>query len=659
MAEDLSPREIRARKFSAARRGFDRGEVTRFLAQVADRFEEIETELTSLQTGLHQLGIAQLPDLKEEIEDIGVEIQGVLDSALAAAEGMRTRASEDAAARLGEADRASRELRGDAWSTGTELLDQANQEADRLVQEAREDALFIRAQAEQDAKRLVSDARRQADDMVRASREEGERIVVIARAESEAILEGARRSAEQAQQRALALENRRSELLSELEAAESAMRDIETGRAQRDAGESTVRVIGGTSHDRTHWPDDDGSVRVLPSESPMPVEPEPVDAEEVAAEVERMRSAGARATEDDGGAPPEATADRPKESKPPDGDDDHRSIEPEEADEDKASAADVTEPAAIPEPEGTVTAPGAPAEPPQPGNELASSAPPASEDKVTFVQEDPAIDDLFAKLRHSVAEGAREEQETEWVGEPLRNEEEVPSPPALTVVEPPPAGNAFEMRDRALLPIENQALRGLKRRIVELQNSVLEGLRRSQGEWRLGRAQVIATMGDELDAVLQDSFKAGYAAAAEIADEPEPQMTGGPQQGAAEIFIADLHANVQSVLERGEAGSRRLSAEVGRVFRSWRTDEAERHVRRAARRAYNEGLLAGYRRLGIGAVEVVAPGRPCGRCGAGTGLSWDPEEAPPDGTQIPPAGPGCEALIVPFGNGGSDSGPGQ
>jgi DivIVA domain-containing protein len=638
MAEDLSPRDIRTQQFNRVRRGYDRDEVTRFLARVADRLDALEKQLATLQDGLFQLGITKLPDLKEEIEDIGVEVQNVLDSAMAAAEGIRIRATEDAAATRDEADQAGRELRGNAWSAGTELLEQADQEADRLVREASEDALFIRAQAEQDAKRLVSDARHQADDIVRSSREEGERIVVIAKAESEAILESARQSAEQAQERARALENRRSELLNELEAAESAIRDVETGRAQRDAGDSTVRVIEPV--DRTHWPDDDGSVRVLPTELPVPFAPEPVDAEEVAAEVERMQSAVAQAADATRDEPPVADVDQP--------------LEPEL----EGEASEVPTVTATEEEPEEPTAP--PPEPPESIDRALSSDAIPSVDKVTVVQDDPAIDDLFAKLRRSVDERVEPGPEQVAVDEPSpSDDEDIPAAPALTVVADLAPRTDFDIRDRLLLPLENQALRSLKRRIVELQNSVLEGLRRSPGEWRLGRDQVADVMGDELDAALMDSFRAGHGAAAEIVGRPEPEITGGPEQGAAEMFTADLHRDVQSVLERGEAGSRRLSAEVGRVFRSWRTDEAERHVHRAARRAYNDGLLAGYGKLGIEAVEMVAPGRPCGRCSAGSGLSWDPAGFPPEGVSIPPAGPSCEALIAPFSGDGSNSGAAQ
>ena len=86
MAEDLSPTDIRARKFRASRRGYDRAEVGEYLERVAGRVHDLEGELAAINTRLSQLGIAELPDLKEELEDVGVEIQAVLDAAMTAAD---------------------------------------------------------------------------------------------------------------------------------------------------------------------------------------------------------------------------------------------------------------------------------------------------------------------------------------------------------------------------------------------------------------------------------------------------------------------------------------------------------------------------------------------------------------------------------------------
>ena len=697
MAENLSPSDIRARRFTTVRRGFDRTEVADFQSLVGDRVETLERELAVFSTRLNQLGITDLVDLKEEIEDVGLEIQTILDAAMAAAEGLRARAAAAAEGRLAEADRAAFSLREDAWVAGTAALEDAAAQASRTLAEAREDSLFIRAQAEQDAKQLVTQARRDADDMLRSSREEGERIVVTARAESESILEEATRAAEKAQERARALENRRAELLNELQEAESAARDAEGPQSVPGTEtDGAVRVIGTGIDERTHWPQDDGAVRILPAVAHESAEHEPVDAEAMAAEVAMMRSAVTMPQ------PPDSSEESPRtdaaeaEQLPKTGEtediavaeDSHESrpVSAEETQPDSEEGSGAMEEAAV-----HAEAPDMPEERPReipeqksgladeagPTIEPAEETPtPVIEDKVTVVENDPGIDDLFAKLRLSVEDSASFAPQSEasavaGAGDrsmaksisDTAEEIEVPAqpaqPPVLHVVPDIEQTGEFDRRDRMLLPIENRGLRGLKRRIVELQNRVLEELRRAPGEWRLGREFVADVMGEELDAVLIDSFQAGHSMAAETMGKAEPQLIGGPRQGAAEMFTADLHRQVQSVIERGDPGSRRIAADVSRVFRNWRTDEAERHVRAAARRAFNDGLLAGYKRLGAEAVEVAEPGRPCGECAAGTGVIWDPAEDPPSGVEVPPAGPRCAGLIVRIPANGSDTHPEQ
>ncbi len=286
MADDLSPGEIRARKFGSSRRGYDRAEVGQFLARVAERIEALETELATIDERLSQFGIGDIPQFKTELDELSAEINAVMTAAMDAAEGMRSRARVDAEAMLADAEKASMAARGDAWESGTELLEQAQSAADNMLGQASDDAMFIRAEAEQDAKRLVTDARRQADDMMRSSREQGERIVVEAKVESDAILESARKSAERAQERTRALEHRRTELLGELEAAESEKRDQETARQEessRDA-RTTPNVEPG------HWHEDEGTIRILPATRPDAGRRHVIDADEMAAEVEELRA---------------------------------------------------------------------------------------------------------------------------------------------------------------------------------------------------------------------------------------------------------------------------------------------------------------------------------------------------------------------------------
>ena len=279
------------------------------------------------------------------------------------------------------------------------------------------------------------------------------------------------------------------------------------------------------------------------------------------------------------------------------------------------------------------------------------------EDKTTIVEDDSSVAALFSKLRAPTEIEPESAPQSAPAEKPVAKSESSP----LRAVPDQPVGEGFDRRDRMLLPIENTALRGLKRRIVELQNRVLEELRTSGGEYRLGHEFVAEMMGDDMDVLLTDSYRAGHTAAAESMGEEEPQLTsGGPHRGAAETFSLNLHGDIQDVLRRGvEIGSRRLSSDVSRVFRGWRTDEAERLVRMAARRAFNDGLVAGYQRLGVPEVELVAPGRPCGACAADSGVSWAPGIDRPPGGDLPPVSHSCGAMVVPKGSNGFDKRLGQ
>jgi hypothetical protein len=119
--------------------------------------------------------------------------------------------------------------------------------------------------------------------------------------------------------------------------------------------------------------------------------------------------------------------------------------------------------------------------------------------------------------------------------------------------------------------------------------------------------------------------------------------------GIGAEFAAALEQAVEAAFERaaGTDGPRKIGAAVSRVFRGWRTDEAERRVRFLAFKAYHDGVLAGLARIGVAAVTAVSPGRPCGACAAGSGAVWAPDDEPPDGMEVPPAGPGCDDTVVP------------
>ncbi len=115
-------------------------------------------------------------------------------------------------------------------------------------------------------------------------------------------------------------------------------------------------------------------------------------------------------------------------------------------------------------------------------------------------------------------------------------------------------------------------------------------------------------------------------------------------------FVAGLTDAVAAAVSqtRSSGGaSRQITAAVGRVFRAWRTDEAERRLRHAAFGAFNAGLSGAYPGLGVERVMAVAPGTPCGDCPAGSGKTWVPGGPVPTDTTMPPASPACRAVVVP------------
>jgi hypothetical protein len=213
------------------------------------------------------------------------------------------------------------------------------------------------------------------------------------------------------------------------------------------------------------------------------------------------------------------------------------------------------------------------------------------------------------------------------------------------------SSNAFELRDRLLLPIQNRALRAVKRRLVDLQNRVLEELRVDGVDWEPEAAMFRASLNDELTPIRREAFIAGFTAAAELHGHAQsPSPTGSVPHDAVPDFVGGLLEAISEALHRARAshsGTRQASSAVSKVFRAWRTDEAERRVRWSARAAYHRGVAGGLAALGTPLVTSVASGRLCAACPGCTTQSWDPAEWSSATAPIPPATSECSATIVP------------
>ncbi|MEA3503224.1 MAG: hypothetical protein U9R47_10645, partial [Actinomycetota bacterium] len=192
-------------------------------------------------------------------------------------------------------------------------------------------------------------------------------------------------------------------------------------------------------------------------------------------------------------------------------------------------------------------------------------------------------------------------------------------------------------------------LRSVKRSLVEAQNQALENLRLIDG-WEPDAAIVNGEVSVALTALARESMVAGFAAAAEMMGADESPQPADVEPGDPSIEFADaLLEATKSSVERSRdsrAGNRETAASLSRVFRSWRTDEAERRVQFASRSAYHVGIAAALADLGATDLTVAPSGRPCLECPANKG-PWAITDGLPSGTLMPPARLECACTIVP------------
>ena len=303
MADRLSSDQIAQRTFRRGLRGYDPPEVEAFIQEVAGSVRDLEARYDALHTRLLELGNR---DLTSEFDLISRDVGRILEDAREAAEGMRKRAAGDSEALLEEAQTAAVELRSDAWMAAEKLLQDSSKEAAAVVQAAERDSLAIIGEAEREAHRRQSALRREAEETIRAAKLEAERVLMDARSRSEELIQGAVRKVEAAEDRATTVEERRSEMLTELENARQTIGNLEleiekrrealAGPSPEEVESSTVKLLTGPDREGDGeeakvWVEGDEVVKIVRPPKRI-VEPpsEPVDAEAMAAEVARLRT---------------------------------------------------------------------------------------------------------------------------------------------------------------------------------------------------------------------------------------------------------------------------------------------------------------------------------------------------------------------------------
>lgn len=537
MAPEVTPDGLRQAEFRNTFRGYDPTEVEALLAAAATQLDRLDAERRKLASQLQE---APGRDLETEFESVGREVAAILQSAREAADAMRERASLDAAKwrseAMEEAETARKEaaadaeaLRRDAWVTGSELLDQSATKAEAMRAGAERDVLTVMGEAEREAHRLTSGARRDAEDLVRSSTMESEKIIADAVARRDEIIDGANRQAATAQERARALEQRRDELLVELENVRSTLTRLEGSLEERrealdlTASEpSSVKVVHPPADAAKHW-DLGETVRVVYQDDRHQVDEETTDEEARIAEEAQVVEPLPRPTSD----PPTPPVSEPAPS-----------------DQTPVAESEPRPVATGPEPETSVSGAG-------------------------------DLDALFASLR-DLDEGASPGPQEESAA------------PARTAPSSPEGVDWIEVREDRLLPITNRALRGVKKAMTEVQNVALDSLR-TDTDWQPDDKSIAEAVHAELVAVWSESFAAGHSVA--------EQMAGGklkrpstPASKADREFATDLAGAVSSALERAGEGPRERQSAASRVFRVWRSDEAERRIRDIALRGYESGL---------------------------------------------------------------------
>ena len=663
MAE-FTPDDIPRKQFRTSFRGFDAVEVRQYLETLASAVSDLVAERDQMASKLSEAGER---DLKSEFESIGREVTAVLETARDAADQLRQRATNDAtrwrSEAVAEAEQELRtaradaeQLRGDAWSAADALLKQVTAEAERIEANTEKERLRMVGEAEREAHRVVAVGRREAEDMVRNAKMEVDRLTISAQSAHDEMIEKATRQADAAQERTRALEIRRQELKVELDSIRHALAtaegELEERRSALQLSPQTVESVeqpaapARVESDEEKTAEDEWTpgetVRVVRPGGSSPVArttvggpisetPEIVvlTPEEVKARQEGKEPSEAGQSADTGGgeahvepADLDATVeglavDEPAETEP----------ELEVADR-VADSVEVAVESAGPVEEAETGE----AVEPTAGDER------EPEEEGRFEE----LSGLFARLREP-----QESVELQPDAETPQPDTEQDDEPAATAESqerhvPRYGGDPFELRSRLILPVSNRALRNIKRQLTEAQNEALEELRLSDGEWDPDGPSLGARLRPDLIVLASEAFSSGHTAAMEMVDE-RFKRPSTPKIEPETEWVAALLQDVNHALVEGRRqgqGARQLGASVSRVFRAWRTDEAERRVADLASSRYHAGLAEVLESNGY-SMEWVVSGRGCAGCRTSA------ESAPSEWETLPPVHPNCGCTIIP------------
>jgi DivIVA domain-containing protein len=704
----LTPETIQAQAFTTTFRGYDTSEVKAFLNRVATDVRAWRERAEHLESAWHSAEerAARPPVLDEDtlMAAVGEETAAILRTARAAAADLRTKAAEDAERAITEAtERAERAL-STAREESELQLSQSRAEADRLLAEAQAEATRLRTEAQSALDRATEEAQAEANALLAQARVEVASMLERAQADAEEMreeadkerrltIEGAHTTRDRiledlSRRRRVAtvqIEQLRAgrerlvesyaivrrtldEVQSELSRADAEARSAadDVGRRLKDEPEveltESTRPITELIEDATVGAEGDRAVDV-PAALEVELAGTPL-AGLVGSAVDelfaRIRATKATAPESD------APVEEPEGS----------TAEPEGS----ASEPEATAPgpdAAAPGPDAA--APAAEDEPPS--VEL-PTVEPAVTGEVTVVDvasvEVPGVPPPKpAPLSKSGAKRARRRGQgaqqpapeasapvAEPAAEPVPEAQPEPEPASAGQEEPEPAvadgdEGLLQLREGAVVDLEVNLTRRLKRALQDEQNDVLDRLRNLRGEVTADRLlpsppDQMARYADSARPLLVDAVSAGTLFTVET--------TGGDGVRDVEVDVADLAgACAKSIVEPLR---RRLEQSIssgagedpaflietlGAAYREWKTQRIERLAGDVVSTAFSRGTWASAPEGALFRWVVDDVDGPCPDCDDDALAGDLPKgEVFPTGQHHPPAHSGCRCLLVPI-----------
>ena len=677
---------VAQRGFATGFRGFDQGEVRKFLEQVADELRRLRDHTVALERALHAAEEqAAHPRLDENIlmTALGEETANILRTAKAAAADIKAKAEDNAARVLREAHARAEAVRAEA----DEVLAKRIEEAERAV-------AGVREAAEATAERMRAEASETARQVLDQSKHEAKMALDTAHATRDQLLGDLSRKRKVAMVQIEQLRAGRDRLLDAYRTVRRTLDEVTSELQRADAEARAAAEAAGRRAMRA----DAGLEREPPAEhaAELATGPTPV--------AEPATAPGATT-----GADPATAADQPWAATVTR--DEAAAATSEEA-EPHASGPRTAEPAGISVEGASAVAPGlttqdeatAAAVPteavPGPNPAPAGSAPGSADTDVEVtgglsIVEAPSALESVRVITADPGEGGPPERvaigsEHALGQERAATEEESPASESLagadagageerSVTEPVAATNVDETmlqrRDEAIGPIEADLARKLKRVLQDEQNDLLDRLRNVRGtptaaEVLPERQVHAARFRDAGRPLLERAAQAGSDFASWSLDGSRSSPAADAQRsgtadiddlatGLAEAIIDPLRRRLEQAI-LGDDDPVVLAESLGAAYREWKTQRIEQTAADQVAGAFARGQFAatpeGTRLRWI--VDDVDG--PCPDCDDNA-LAGELAKAEPwpTGQHYPPAHVGCRCLVVPAAPDRSEPGPAE